>query len=403
MTQTPTKLWNLNFIAYWLGIGATALGDALIFVALPFLVLELSDNPQALATAVLLGSLPRFLGPVIGLLADRLHLKLPLLGIGLARAAIFASLGLLALGDTLTLNLLYGAAFLNGLLTVFVFSAGNVLLPKLVPEQQLARANSLMQGAIMGLPLAGYGLAGVLVSSLGTALTILFAAPLFVLLGVAALIVKFPAPTPSKVNVLRDLSAGARFMLSNTVLSLAVVVGLFMNFALSALKVLIPLAMQALERGAGGYGLFEAVFAGGILVGIGTVSLIGERIKLTRQIGIGTVLLGIGFGVLSLARFEVLIAGAVMMGLGLGFTEVAAVTLLQLIVPDGMRGKVMGMLIGLNAFGLSLGAFVAGQLAERLGLGTLYLVFAALALALSLLWLVKTASFRLEPAQSKPI
>ena len=65
------------------------------------------------------------------------------------------------------------------------------------------------------------------------------------------------------------------------------------------------------------------------------------------------------------------------MGFGLGMTEVVTVTLLQLAVPDGMRGKVLGIVLATNARGLSLGAWLVGQLAGQLGLTALYPVVAA--------------------------
>ena len=394
--MTHTTLWNRNFTTYWLSIGMTALADALIFVALPFLVLELSNNPETLATAILLGSLPRFLGPLAGLLADRLHLKLPLLITGLLRTSIFAALGLLTLSGGLRLGFLYVAAFSNGLLTVFVFSASNVLLPKLVPETSLARANALLQAAVMGLPLAGYGIAGALVASVGTAQTVLTAAPLFLALTLAALLISFPQPKTSQdMSFLRDLTAGASIIFRDRVLRLAELLGLFLNFSLSVLNVLVPLVMEALGRGAPGYGTFEATFSGAILVGIGLVSLIGKRINLLRQVGFGVLLLSAGFAVLSAGEFVFLLGGAVALGLGLGMTKVASITLLQLIVPDGSRGKVLGTLVSFNAVGLSLGAAFAGQLAERVGMGGIFLSVAGVSALLSSLWFWRTAAYEL--------
>lgn len=81
------------------------------------------------------------------------------------------------------------------------------------------------------------------------------------------------------------------------------------------------------------------------------------------------------------------LGGAVLGGFGLGMTEVAAVTLLQLAVPDGMRGKVLGIVLAANALGLSLGAWLVGQLAGQFGLTAIYLVVATLLVAVSALWL----------------
>lgn len=170
MTESlPQSLWNRDFLAYWLGIALTALGDAFVLVALPFLVLEITGSPSALASVVLLSTLPRFLGPITGALADRWHLRLPLICSSLLRSSLLAALALLYLAGALPIWLIYLAAPLNGLLTSFIFAAGTVLVPNLVPRAQLGRANSFMQAALMGVPLLGLGVAGALVALLGWA------------------------------------------------------------------------------------------------------------------------------------------------------------------------------------------------------------------------------------------
>lgn len=389
MTSTPTTLWNRNFLLYWLGLAGSALGDALVFVALPFLVLGVSEAPTALATAVVLGSLPRFLGPVIGSVADRLHLKVPLIVVGLARALLFAALGFLAAADSLNLGLLYGAAFLNGLLTIFVFSAGSVVLPRLVPEVQLARANSLLQAAIMGLPLVGYGVAGALVATIGSGLTAAAASPLFLILAVAASLIRFPKATrPKGTRFLGDLWQGARYVFARAPLAVVLVLSLMLNAALATLNVAVPLAMEALGRGATGYGLFQSVTAVGTLGGILAVSVIGARVSAPFQVGLANTLIAVGFAVFAPGGFTWLLGGAIFVGFGLGMTEVAAVTLLQLAVPDGMRGKVLGIVLAANALGLTLGAWLVGQFAEQIGLTAIYLAIATLLVALSALWLL---------------
>lgn len=173
----PSTLWNRDFGLYWLGLTSAALGDAFVLIALPFLVLGLSGDPKAVALTLLIASLARFAGPIIGLLADRFPVRFALTLSGAVRAALFAILGALALTGTLPLLAIYIVAFLNGLVTTYVFAAGNVAVPALVPRAQLARANSLTQAALMGVPLLGLGVAGALVGVLGPAATFLFASP----------------------------------------------------------------------------------------------------------------------------------------------------------------------------------------------------------------------------------
>lgn len=404
MASTPTTLWNRNFILYWLGLVGSALGDAFVFVALPFLVLNVNEAPTALATAVVFGSLPRFLGPAIGSVADRLRLKAPLIAVGLVRAFLFALVGLLAANDDLGLELLYGAAFLNGLLTVFVVSAGSVVVPRLVPTAQLSRANSLLYGASMGLPLVGYGVAGALVATIGPGLAVATTSPLFLGSALTVSFIRFPEVVRSEgADFLSDLWRGARYVFVRAPLAVVLVLSFMLNAALATLNIAVPLAMEALGRGATGYGIFQSVMAVGTLGGVLAVSVIGSRLGAPFQVGLANTLIAVGFGLIVPGNFSWFLSGAVFVGFGLGMTEVAAVTLLQLAVPDGMRGKVLGIVFAANALGLTLGAWSVGQFAEQVGLMTLYVAMATLLVAVSTLWLWVNLKYpdALEPLGDK--
>src|SRR5690625_3680442 len=196
--QLQPRLWTRDFLAYWLGIALGALGDAFVLVALPYLVLEITGSPGALATVVLLGAIPRFLSPVTGAIADKIHLRLPVIVGALLRAGLFAGLALLALAGLLPAWTIYAAAPFNALLMSFTAAAGMVLLPSVVHRSQLQRANGFLQGAMMGVPLLGLGAAGALVGFLGTAPTLLIASPALLALGLAALFIRFPQPEPGR-------------------------------------------------------------------------------------------------------------------------------------------------------------------------------------------------------------
>jgi MFS family permease len=385
-TPQTNILWNKNFLLYWLGIASAALGDALIYIALPFLVLDISGSPKALATTILLGSLPRFLGPVLGTLADRLHLKLPLTLATFLRTCLFIALSYLALQDQLSQTMIYGVALLNGLITYFVFAAGNVLLPTLVPQPQLTRANSFIQGAMQGLPLIGLGIAGAMVATLGSTMTILFATPLLVVFTLVLPWIKFPASrqnTPSQ-GFLKDLGSAAKFVRGDSRLSFLVITMLVLNATLNIVNVTTPVLMERLGQGARGYGLFEATLALGVLLGIACVSFIGEKIPLVYKISIGKGLFGIGFILLAFGGFSWLVGGAFLIGLALGFTEVAGTTFSQLVIPDGMRGKVLGLKLSSGALGLTLGAWLGGQVVQSTNLA--YMVSAIFVIVLCLAW-----------------
>ncbi len=398
-SETPARLFNRDFVPYWLGIAISAIGDALVYVALPFLVLRLDvaagSQAGTLATVMVLGSLPRFAGPVIGALADRLPLRLPLAAGAAVRALLFAAVAALALQGQLALWALYLAAFLNGSLTIFTFAGGNVALPHLVPAARLAQANSLMQAATMGLPLIGLGAGGALVATVGAPLTVAFATPCFLALTVCVLMVRFPPPAPSAGRSLGvDLLAGLGFLRRRPALNLLLVGTLVLNAALNLLNVLMPLLMERQGAGARGYGLFESLISAGTLLGIVAVTVLSRRVPTRWLVTASQATLALGFVVLASGTLVRWLAGGVVLGVGLGVGEVASITLLQLVVPDGMRGKVLGVVFPANAAGLALGAAVAGALGERVAPSASFLGAAALVGLLALTWGLLSGRFR---------
>lgn len=374
MTEAPTRLWNRDFLPYWLGLAATALGDAGVYVALPFLVLTSGGDAQTLAAVLVLGTAPRFLGPVIGSLADRVPLRIPVAAAALLRTVLFGLLGFVSLSTSLPLWLIFVAAPINGLLTLFVFSAGNVALPRLVPRDDLARANSLVQGVTMGLPLVGLGAAGAAVATLGPARVVCIAAPMFLLMAFAALRIRFPEVDPATRATpwLADMRRGAAFVLGAGPLAFLLLSSFALNASLNALNVVVPILMERNGRGAAGYGLFESLISAGILVGIFLVSLIGSRLRARLQIGIAQLLFAIGFGIMALGGLAATFGGGIVLGIGLGIGEVAILTLVQLAVPDGMRGKVLGVAFAANAAGLTFGAWAAGAALDTVAPTTIF-------------------------------
>lgn len=386
----PDRLWNRSFAAYWIGIVCTALGDAGLFVALPFLVLEAGGGAGTLATVLALGAAPRFLGPLVGTLADRVPLRLPVAGASLLRTGTFAALGAVAIAGHLPIALLFAAAPLNGLLTTFVFSAGNVALPHLVPRTSLARANGLMQGATMGLPLVGFGAAGAAVAAFGPGIVVLAVAPLFAVMAASALLVRFPAVAAAarEQTYVEDLRRGAAFVLGHAPLAFLLVASLVINASLNALNVIVPIVMDRAGAGAAGYGLFEAIVSGGLLGGIVAVGALGARVVPRLQIAVAQGLFVLGFAAMAGGSLPAMYAGGAVLGIGLGMGEVAVVTLLQLAVPDGLRGKAVGVVMTANAAGLTLGAAAAGPLLAWGSASSVFAGAAALGGGVLVAWLL---------------
>lgn len=164
-----TRLWNKNFVLWWLGSAQSAFGTALASIATSFLVLHQTGSAGAMGLNLALGLLPALLQPFMGAVVDRLPLKPPLILGNLLRGLLQISVGLLALRGEVPLTHIYLASFLTGLIGAFYMPATQGMVARLVPAEHLERATGLIQGSSQLMTMLGYAGGGVLVASLGRA------------------------------------------------------------------------------------------------------------------------------------------------------------------------------------------------------------------------------------------
>ncbi|GHG07517.1 hypothetical protein GCM10017783_20040 [Deinococcus piscis] len=233
---------------------------------------------------------------------------------------------------------LLALAAANALLNTLIFAAGSALVPRLVPDELLARANALNSGVMMGLPLVGLGLGGVLLGLLSPASVYLCAVPLLALAPLAAFFLpKLAAAEARKASVLglwHDLRRGLRTIFGQTFLTASFGFSFGLNIGLNVMNARAPLALRSSGGDIHAYIVFEVL--GAALVTLGLLPMLS-------------------------AAAQAWWAGAVCFGVGLGLVSVATTTRSQQLVPTAERGRTMGALIGLNALGLTLGAALAAS------------------------------------------
>lgn len=376
-----------------------------MFVALPFVVFAATGgtNERVLAVTFLFGSLPRLLALPIGSVVDRLSLKALLITTGILRSSVFIVLAILVTQGIVSKEVIYIVAFFNGLLASFVQTANNVLLPELVAKTQLTRANSLMQIAHNGVPLLGYGLAGVLVASFGGGITLLMAGLFFAVLPFSIAFIRFPLRElhPSR-PFSKDVLDGVTTLFRNKLLILASLAALLLNGTMMLLNVLIPGTMMELGWGARGYGIFEALFGVGAMLGIAAIGMFLSSTRLADQISISlgcSFISSLLFAIGSPGWFYFL--GALLLGFSGGLISVAIVTLFQSSTTQENRGKVLGSYGSIDALGFILGPSLAGWLAPIVADSVLYSACALLIAFLTLAF-VRSRHLPVEAIVSEP-
>jgi MFS family permease len=170
-TSTWEKLRILrarNFGLMWVGGSVSMLGDAFTMVALPWLVIQLTDSAFALGLMLAIESIPRaFFILIGGALTDRISPRLVMIATKLLYMILMALLAVLVLSTTIELWMVFVLAFLFGMVGAFAFPAHSAILPQIVSKEELPFANSIMGGITQICFLVGPALAGLLIVWLG--------------------------------------------------------------------------------------------------------------------------------------------------------------------------------------------------------------------------------------------
>ena len=361
---------NPSFRHFLISDGLGSFGSYFYQIALPGLVMGITENTGAIAAAILLSGISRIsLMIPAGALSDVFSPKLLIL---IANALRLGSLlvltGLVALG-WLSVPALFGISFAFGIAEAIALPARGVLTRWLVQGELLYKANTIAFGQEKLIGLAGPALAGIILASLsqsawprlpgwnspGEACAfaiqgLVVSASILFLLRVKAN--RPPAPgaqagvCASPVGSLREL---AWLILHRKGLRKSFLVVLMVN-ALSTGPLYIGLPILAASRfpdNAGALGLLLSASGCGALLGtILSGRLARGRPQSTDRIFmIASGLLGVGLAVLftsssvSMAALAVIVVGA-----AASFVNVIAVTHVQLDTPPALLGRMMGLL-----------------------------------------------------------
>jgi predicted MFS family arabinose efflux permease len=395
------------FRRFWLGMLISRAGDAFTLVALSWLVLGIA-GPAQLGVVLMCFGLPRIVsGPVAGRLLDGSRPRLLLAADNAARGLLIAAVPVLLWQHSLAVAGLYGIAAVSALLSAATEVAESSLVPRLVADDELDAANSLLSANWELAGIAGPAVAGLIVATVGAPLALLLDAGSFAVMTAVCLSLP-PLRRQAEPGKAEPARARARRGLGILFRYPAVLVltacGFGMLFLDGLATVLYPQYCRTfLHAGPTGYGvLVSAAGAGallGVLAGPGLAGRMPPSPRLAVVIGAGAAL----FGLLALAPG--LAVAAVLLGLATfawGPYYVFERTLMQRLVPDQVRSRVAGARMTISSLGFPLGSAAGGTVTGGIGVTGTVLVVAGSGLALGLLPLLAPALRELGRTRAIP-
>jgi MFS family permease len=379
MTDQPkpaasSVLKNYNFKLLWIGQGTSLLGDQFFMIALPWLVLKLTDDPLALGVVLALIGIPRALFMLVGgAVTDRYSPRAVMLISDILRLILTSLLTLMILEGWLQIWVLYVMAFIFGVISGFFSPASGAIMPLVVRSDELVIGNSIYQGTAYLTNFIGPMLAGGLIAlfahrtmaqgnaeMIGIAVAMAIDALTFLVSVVTLILMRWQGIQKPQVkasgNMLASIREGIKFLWRDDLLRTMFLLMVAANFLFAGpLLVGIPvLADSRLQGGAAAYGILMGAYGGGNLLGIlmtnYVLKVIGRRmaafiVGVIASFGVGLILMGV-VGTTSVA-FLILFT----LGIGNGVLAITLITFIQRQSPKEMLGRVMSLVM-LAAVGL---------------------------------------------------
>jgi MFS family permease len=364
----------------WAGSTASALGDAVVQIALIFAILHVGGTASDIGVVLAVKTVAQ-VGCLLaaGVWADRVRRQYVMLTADAVRGAVQAALAVLLLsGHARIWELCVGEA-LYGAATSFFNPASTALVPETVPAEQLQQANSLL-----GLPgsffsVAGPAVGGVLIAVFGPGwLFAADAASFFASLACLALLRVPPRPLAAGRSFPADLADGWHELAIRPWYWVNLLAHACGNFVVPALFVIGPVIAARSLGGAPAWGALSAAWGAGAVAG----GLVGLRFKPRRPLVVADLLMaGICLPLLALAfsRSVALIAAAEAV---FGFTMIMGnsvwLTAMQELIPDAVRARVGAYDWFVSLAIMPVGWLVTGPLSSSIGFTPTLVAAAAL-------------------------
>jgi len=380
---------------YWAGMLVSNIGSWLQLVAQGWLILALTGSPAYLGLYGLLRSIPTLTITLVGgAVADRVDRRRILLVTQSLAALLALLLGILDLTGTIRPWHILAIAFATATVMAFDNPARQAIVPGLVGNDRVASAVGLNSAGWNAAAVIGPSLAGLLVAAAGTGWA-------FVLNGVSYLPVLWAvwtiAPAPSErtstTSLLVHVRVGLRAVRHDRrLLGLLTLLAVPTFLGRPYLQLMPVFARDILHTSAAGYGALMGINGVGALSGALLVGRLGARQDRGRILFlVNLVFAGILVG-FALSRWLELSAILLFL-IGASQTLLMALTntLIQLIVPDEFRGRVMALYMLIPMGLMPLGTMALG------GIGDLFGVPATVAVAASGALVFTLAGRRLFP------
>jgi MFS family permease len=371
--ETFRALKNRNFRLFYAGQGISLIGTWMQQVSVSWLVYRLTGSAFMLGAVAFCNQLPTLLlFPVSGMIADRFDKRRLLIATQTFAMIQAFILAVLVFSEKVAVWHIIGLTVFLGIVNAFDMPLRQSFVVELVDRRDdLPNAIALNSTLFNAARLVGPTIAGIVISLAGEAVCFSLNAASFtaVIASLSRISVLRKVRQVKQTNLLSEISAGIKYTFSSTPIRLCMLLLAILSFTGMQYMILLPVfAKSVLHGDAHTLGLLTGSAGFGALTGALYLASRRTVLGLWRIIFIASVSFGASLclfsvsGILPLSLFAMALTG-----FSLITTMASCNTLVQTIVIDSMRGRVMAF-FNVSFFGLApFGSLAAGSLAQKIG------------------------------------
>lgn len=390
---------NRRYARLWGGESVSMLGDQVTGLALPLIAITLLNAPAwQLGVLTAASWIPYVVALPVGTVVDGLRSKrLVLIGADLIRGATLATIPLAFLLHRLSIEHLLVVAVLVGSAGVVSQTAYASFFPRVVQLEDIVTANSLNSTSRSITALSGPPIAGWLLHLLSAPVALLVDCLSYVVSALSLVGIRVSETVPERqprtglaAGVARDVADGLRALLTSAWMSRVLWCTTIMNLANFAIVAVILLyATDVLQLTPAAIGTAQGIGAIGAVLGALTAARLARRYGLYPVVRTGVILFSAPF--LAFAAIPgdaqamlkiALYAGCVFAVTGgIVLYDITINSVLITVMPERMRGRLVGAFSSINYGIRPAGALLGGVLAQAWGPRSTILLAAGLGLA----------------------
>ncbi|AXF57258.1 MFS transporter [Salicibibacter kimchii] len=400
MQQQPLSRNRIFILLFIAGIFAV-IGFSMFLTTVSWYAISELESAAAVGLVLIAATIPRLVMMMFGgVVADKYKKTTIMFTTNLIQSVMLFSIYVFLSNDLLTLTVLLVLAGVFGMLDAFFGPASVSLIPKVVPKQQLQRANAIFQGADQIAFIIGPILAGLIMESLGVASSFLLAT-ILVFLSAVFIFPPFLKEAPVEEGVTQrpwnNLKEGLAYVRQSSFLLTGLIVLMALNFfVFGALHVAMPLLVDVHGGSPLNLSFMEASLGIGMLLGsfiLSVYTIKKQRGTVTIYGLIASLLLFVAFSqVSSLSWLTVFLF---FIGFAMVFVYIPFFTVAQERTENRIMGRVMSIIfLAMNGFDPVSYGIIAGFVSAGIPVQMVLLGLGIMGMVIALVVFFKAKEFR---------